>query len=80
MDSMKQIILSVMLMAFAVAVNAADDKACSDKEKAACCEKAKAGEMGKGECPMKKDKAACPITGKTAEKGKDPLKSPKAEK
>ena len=34
---MKRIILSVMVLAFAVAVQAGDDKACQDKDKAGCC-------------------------------------------
>jgi hypothetical protein len=34
---MKRIILSVIVMAFAVAVHAGDGKTCQDKEKAGCC-------------------------------------------
>ena len=34
---MKRIILSVMVMAFAVAVQAGDGASCQDKEKAGCC-------------------------------------------
>ena len=34
---MKRIILSVMVMAFAIAVQAGDGASCQDKEKAGCC-------------------------------------------
>ncbi len=34
---MKRIILSVMVLAFAVAVQAGDGASCQDKEKAGCC-------------------------------------------
>jgi hypothetical protein len=34
---MKRIILSVIVMAFAVAVQAGDGASCQDKEKAGCC-------------------------------------------
>ena len=34
---MKRIILSVMVMAFAVAVQAGDGGCCQDKEQAGCC-------------------------------------------
>jgi hypothetical protein len=34
---MKRIILSVMVMAFAVAVQAGDGASCQDKEKSGCC-------------------------------------------
>jgi len=84
---MKKLILSAMLAAFAVAVQAADDKAscCSDKQAAqssSCCSKATTSEQAKGECPvMAQGKAsACPYVAKTTKetKNKSALQSPKA--
>ncbi len=57
-----------MLVAFAVAVQAGDDKStASDKDKPACCAKAKSGDQAKS-CPMAKQAKAssCPYAGKTA--------------
>ena len=74
---MKRLILSAIVMAFAVAVQAGDAKTCQvkDKDKPACCpSKAKAGEQAKaGTCPFAKD-AAC----KQKEVKQTSLPSPKA--
>ncbi len=85
---MKKLILSLMLVAFAVAVvQAGDDaKTCSDKDKAACCAKAKAGDQAKAQCPMAKEaKANCPYADKATKANcdkdaaqKQALASPKA--
>ncbi len=73
---MKKLILSAMLMAFALAVNAADTKACTDKDKGACC--AKASTEAKASCPMMKDaKATCPFSKNTKETVSKPLATPK---
>ncbi len=58
-----------MLVAFAVAVQAGDDKSTtSDKDKPACCAKAKSGDQAKSSCPMANQAKAssCPYAGKTA--------------
>jgi len=76
---MKKLILSLMLVAFAVAVQAGEGKTCS--KDSATCTKAKAEQaksccsggadkMASGSCPMAKEKSK-----ETASK---PLKSPKA--
>lgn len=77
---MKKLILSVMLTAFAVALNAGEAKAGADK--APCCAKSTAD--AKAVCPMSKEakdaKAACPMAGKDAKATaavKQPLQSPK---
>jgi hypothetical protein len=74
---MKQIILSVMLVAFALAVQAADDKPCQakDKDMPACCgNKVKTSVQSKATCPFMKT-ACC----KAATQAKQPvLLSPKA--
>jgi hypothetical protein len=80
---MKKLIFSVMLAAFALGVQAGDDKsACTDKEGASCCAKAKTSEQAKGECPMAKQaKATCPYAVKNGTKeaaNKQTLQSPKA--
>ena len=57
---MKRIILSVMVLAFAVAVQAGDAKTCQDKDKdkpACCASKVKTSDEAKGCCPFAK--AAC---------------------
>ena len=58
---MKRIILSVMVLAFAVAVQAGDDKTSQDKDKdkpACCASKVKvSNEAKEGSCPFAK--AAC---------------------
>ena len=84
---MKKLILSVMLAAFAVAVQAGDDKANATQEKPACCAKAKTAAADKAECPMAAHaKGQCPYAAKSACKegcckeasGKQALLSPKA--
>ncbi len=69
---MKKVILSVAVMAFAVAVQAGDAKTCpmSGGDKPACCAKAKA-EQTKACCPAAKAKASKLTVSK-------PLASPKA--
>jgi hypothetical protein len=78
---MKQLLLSVMLATFALAVQASDSKsACSDKE-GSCCAKTKATTQVKAECSMTKQAKAgtCPFAGKVAVKDTKPaLQSPKA--
>jgi hypothetical protein len=55
---MKRIMLSVMLLAFAVAVQAGDAKTSQDKDAPACCaSKMKTSNEAKGTCPFAK--AAC---------------------
>ena len=57
---MKRIILSVIVMAFAVAVQADDAKTSQDKDKdkpACCAHKVKTSDEAKGSCPFAK--AAC---------------------
>lgn len=80
--NMKKLILSIMLVAFAAAVQAGDDKATATQEKPACCAKAKAACADKAECPMAKQaKAQCAQGGKTCSKdaaAKQVLASPKA--
>ena len=77
---MKRIILTIMVAAFAVAVQAGDTKSCQekckDKDKPACCpSKAKAADKAKdGCCPFAKSDS-CPK--KDAAK-KEGLQSPKA--
>jgi hypothetical protein len=86
---MKKLILSAMLAAFAVAVQAGEDKAacCSEKQAtqaSSCCSKTAASEQAKGECPMmaKQAKASsCPYVAKSSTKetkNKSALQSPKA--
>ncbi len=76
--------LSAMLMAFAVAVHAGDAKPTIDKEKPACCAKARTEADAKAGCPMAKQaKTSCPYAAKAACKqapapGKQALLSPKA--
>ena len=73
---MKRIILSVIVMAFAVAAQAEDAKTCQvkDKDKPACCpSKVKTSNEAKGEsCPLAK--SAC---GKQAPAKQPVLQSPK---
>jgi hypothetical protein len=57
---MKRIILSVIVMAFAVAVQAGDAKTSQDKDKdkpACCASKVKTSDQAKGTCPFAK--SAC---------------------
>ena len=77
---MKRLILSVIVMAFAVAVQADDGKAkqCSDKEKAACASKMKVSKDD-GACPFAKS-ACCEMKQQAKQnKAKQPvLSAPKA--
>jgi len=74
---MKKLLLSVVVAAFAVAVQAGDNGACGS-----CCSTKKTSVEAKGECPMSKQaKANASKTDKTLAKQaslKQPLKSPKA--
>src|SRR5437016_1591017 len=70
---MKKLILSSIMLAFALAVQAGDTKTCQDKDaKAACCSKTKATEQTKAACcsGMKMTSKETP--------GKQALLSPKA--
>jgi hypothetical protein len=71
--SMKRIILSVIVMAFAVAVQADDAKSkqTQDGEKPACCSKMKVSKDDGGGCPFAK--GAC---GKKDQAKKDTAKQP----
>ena len=76
MINMKKIILSVIVMAFAVAAQADDAKTCQvkDKNKPACCpSKAKTSDEAKGSCPFAKSVCCKPAPAKQAA-----LQSPKA--
>jgi hypothetical protein len=73
---MKRIILSVMVLAFAVAVQAGDAKTCQDKDKdkpACCASKVKTSDEAKGSYPFAKS-ACC----KQAPVKQTVLLSPKA--
>jgi hypothetical protein len=76
-NAMKRIILSVMVLAFAVAVQAGDAKTCQDKDKdkpACCASKVKTSDQAKeGCCPFAKS-ACC----KQAPVKQTALLSPKA--
>ena len=78
---MKRLILTVMVAAFAVAVQAGDAKSCAEKctvkDKPACCpSKVKVSDKAKdGCCPMAKD-ASCSKQAKA--KQQTALTSPKA--
>ena len=75
---MKKLILSVMALAFAVAVQAGDSKTGQDKDKPACCA-AKAGAQAKATCPMAgKGKTACAAGACEKAPVKTALLSPKA--
>jgi hypothetical protein len=81
--NMKRIILSVIVMAFAVAVQAGDDKSCpvKDKDKPACCpSKVKTSAQAKeGTCPFAKSACGDKQTAAKATPEKQPvLLSPKA--
>jgi hypothetical protein len=57
---MKRIILSVIVMAFAVAVQAGDGSGCQDKEKAGCCaNKAKTPVSGQASQVSDKAEGGC---------------------
>ena len=85
---MNKLLLSVMLVGFAVAAQAGDDKACAGKD-SACCGKEKTSTEAKAQCPMMANKqatATCPYMAKQASKdatakdasAKPALASPKA--
>lgn len=81
---MKKIILSVMLAAFAVAVQAGENKAsCADKDGGCCAGKTTTATSTKAQCSMAKEqtKASCPAMAKSASKvthTRQALLSPKA--
>jgi hypothetical protein len=57
---MKRIILSIVVMAFAVAVQAGDGTSCQDKEKAGCCaNKAKTSVSGHASQASDKAEGGC---------------------
>ncbi len=70
---MKRIILSVMVMAFAVAVQAGDGKQCTEKQKAACAAAKTKVSKDEGTCPLAK--SAC-CAKKQQEAKKDTAKQP----
>jgi hypothetical protein len=69
---MKRIILSVMVMAFAVAVQAGDGSSCQDKEKSGCCaNKAKTSLNGQaGQASDKAESGCCASKMKTSVEAK----------
>ena len=81
---MKRIILSVMVLAFAVAVQADDAKTCPDKDKSACCGgKVKTSNEAEASCPVAKSKCCQQAAVKQAAVKQAPVKqtallSPKA--
>jgi hypothetical protein len=78
---MKRIILSVMVLAFAVAVQASDAKSAqtTDKEKPACCGgKVKTSNEAKGTCPFAKSECCSQTAAKKAPVKQTALTSPKA--
>jgi hypothetical protein len=79
---MKNILLSVVLAAFALAAQAGENKpAASQKTDAPCCASAKATTASPAECPMAKEgKGCCAAMAKGASKAthKQALLSPKA--
>jgi hypothetical protein len=78
---MKTLILSTTVAILALAVQAGNEKACSDKGDSSCCASVKA-EQTKAECPASKStKATRPSAAKSPSKeaaSKRPLQSPKA--
>jgi hypothetical protein len=75
---MKKLVLSMVVAAFAVAVQAGADKA--SPADAGCCAK-KASTEAKAECPMAKQGGTCCKAAKSTAKqtsGKQAVKSPKA--
>jgi hypothetical protein len=72
-EAMKKLILSIALMAFAVATRADEPKCCADK--AATCPFAKSDSKKDG-AACKKETAACCKSGEAA--GKKVVQSPKA--
>jgi hypothetical protein len=66
---MKRIILSVMVMAFAVAVQAGDGASCQDKEKAGCCAN-KAKTSLNGQASDKAEGGCCASKVKTSAEAK----------
>jgi hypothetical protein len=76
---MKKLVLSIALIAFAVAVQAGSDGACSEKS-GACCSAKNASTEAKAECTMAKQaKVAKAKNGtKQVSSKQQPLKSPKA--
>lgn len=77
---MKKLVLSIVVAAFAVAVQAGGDGCCSEKA-SSCCSAQKTSVDAKAECPMAKQaKANGQKTDKSLAKQASvkPLKSPKA--
>jgi len=74
---MKKLILTVVLAAFAVAVQAADDKSCGDKD--SCCSKMKTAEQTQGGCCAAKQTKVASKGKKKADTIKVVLHSPKAK-
>jgi hypothetical protein len=62
---MKRIILSVMVMAFAIAVQAGDGASCQDKQKAGCCANKTKTSLN-GQASDKADSGCCASKVKTS--------------
>ncbi len=78
---MKRIILSVMAMGFAIAVQAGDGKCCQDKSTASagCCgHKTQTSASGQGTCPFAKAACTKQTAAKQAPVKQTALLSPKA--
>ncbi len=72
---MKKLLLSMVMAAFAVAAQAGNDGACSEKG-GSCCAATKVSDQTKKECPMAKQ--AKISKGARQASAKQALKSPKA--
>ena len=72
---MKKLILSLVIVAFAVAVQAGDSKACAGKDKTACTAKTSCS-ADKTACTMKTSDAGC-CHGTTTKASRQTLMSPK---
>jgi hypothetical protein len=78
-EIMKKLILSVVVAAFAFAVQAGGDAACSEKSGSCCAAKQQVSTDAKAQCPMAKQQAAkAQNAGAKQVSVKQPLKSPKA--
>ena len=74
---MKKLLLSLTLVGFAVAVQAADNKAQATPEKPSCCAQAKATAEA-GSCPMAKGTCSKMAKNSKGATAKQALLSPKA--
>jgi hypothetical protein len=75
---MKKLILSLVIVAFAVAAQAGDSKACAGKDKAACTANKTSCSADKTACTMKTgDSGCCHGTATKATPSRQTLMSPK---